>query len=113
MRNFGLKTRDEQPSRVRLWLGSPQGALVYFGIGYAILALVLCLLGGPARGAELGDDPPKPEFCHALDRMPRSCVTARQYVKMYGRVEAERRARLCGATDADIAQAAQCFGEDR
>lgn len=54
----------------------------------------------------------KTSMCLAFKLMDKTCVSARMYVKMYGRAEAERRARLCGATDADIAQAATCLHGD-
>jgi hypothetical protein len=57
-------------------------------------------------------EPAKTSMCLAFKLMDKTCVSARMYVKMYGRAEAERRARLCGATDADIAQAATCLHGD-
>jgi hypothetical protein len=45
------------------WWGSPQGALVYFGIGYTIVALVVLWLGGAASGQML-------ERAAALPRLP-------------------------------------------
>lgn len=50
-----------------------------------------------------------PNYCDGLKLMERSCTSVKTMAKVYGRSTAERRARACGATDADIAEAAKCF----
>lgn len=54
-----------------------------------------------------------PNYCDALKLMDRSCVSVKAVARMYGRYGAERRARACGASDADIAQANACFEEKK
>jgi hypothetical protein len=76
----------------------------------AIVALGVML--STCGAAELiPDAPKKPRFCYVFMAMERTCTAARIVVKMYGKSEAERRARACGATDTDIAQASQCLAE--
>lgn len=50
-----------------------------------------------------------PRYCKVFTLLERSCGAARLVVKMYGEQEAERRARICGATDTDIEQARSCI----
>lgn len=49
-----------------------------------------------------------PNYCDAFKLLERSCASVRLMEKMYGRAGAENRARKCGATDADIAEANAC-----
>lgn len=79
-----------------------------------ILLLVGMILGVLLTRCHASDLDPKSTICAPLNQIARSCLTVRSYVKLHGKIEAERRARLCGATDADIAQAAQCLdGEEK
>jgi hypothetical protein len=54
-----------------------------------------------------------PNYCDALKLMDRSCVSVKAVARMYGRYGAERRARACGASDSDIAQANTCFPDPK
>lgn len=54
-----------------------------------------------------------PSYCDALKLMDRSCTSVKAVAKVYGRAGAERRARACGASDSDIAQADACFDEKK
>lgn len=115
----------------RLW---PVGLAAVLAV---IVALVHLFLISPARSADLNlGDPYEcfgagryaameqgltcskraawrlPNYCDGLKLMERSCTSVKAIAKVYGRSGAERRARVCGATDADIVEAAKCF-EDK
>lgn len=84
----------------------------------AILALVVGLahlfLISTARPADLAFAAWRlPNYCDGLKLMERSCTSVKAVARVYGRTGAERRARICGATDSDIAQANACFEEKK
>lgn len=79
---------------------------------FFIIGLLLGMMTTRGHGAELVPDAPKqPRFCYVFMALPRTCTAARLVVKMYGAAEAERRARICGASDEDIAQAKTCLAD--
>jgi hypothetical protein len=49
----------------------------------------------------------RPWYCGVLARLPRNCTSARFVKRLWGN-SAERRARACGATDAEIEEARKC-----
>lgn len=49
-----------------------------------------------------------PTYCDVFKSLERSCKSVWAMEKLYGRAGAERRARKCGASDADIAEAQAC-----
>lgn len=69
--------------------------------------IVLAMFSTKARAADLVAWRP-PTYCGTMKLMERSCKSVWVIEKLYGRAEAERRARACGATDADIAEAQAC-----
>lgn len=54
-----------------------------------------------------------PNYCDGFKLLERSCTSVKAVARVYGRTGAERRARICGATDSDIAQANACFEEKK
>lgn len=62
---------------------------------------MLFLLTAPAMA--------EPFYCKAFKLMERSCFSAKAMVKLYGEREAIAKARRCGATELEIAQARECL----
>jgi hypothetical protein len=76
----------------------------------AVAFIVMLIWFAGMKPAHSADAAP-PRYCAVFHMLDRSCTAARLVVKMYGKVEAERRARVCGATDSDISQAQKCLAD--
>lgn len=72
-----------------------------------LLVIALGLLLAPK--ARAADAKSIPYYCHALYGMPYNCDSVKKYVNRYGKYLAFRMAKVCGALQADLDEAARCL----
>lgn len=71
-----------------------------------IAAVAILLLWWTAKPAHA--EAARPFYCTTLEKLPRTCASAQVLKRTFGAARAERMARKCGATDAQIAEAKAC-----